>query len=308
VSLESKTLRENSMFKNLDPTALGVSGHQSEIIELALTYGFRGIDVAIAEFATRVKLRGMPYARRLFDSAKIRVGRFPLPLDWEAEEEVFKKELEKLEQYAQVAAEVGCIRCVATIAPAGDSRPYHENFEFHRRRFAEICKALEPAGVWLGIGFRGAEDLRKGKAFQFVHDFDALSLLVNMVGAPNIGILLDVWNLYVSGGALENIRKLSGRQIVAVQLADAPLEEPITKLTEDGRLLPGSNGQIDLAAVLTVLGGIGYDGPVTPKPSRKALSGTRRDAAVKLAGEGLSRLWKAAGLAPEGRMLASAAR
>ena len=58
------------MFKNLNPSALGVSGHQSEILELALTYGFRGIDLNIVEFATRVKLRGMPYARRLIDSAR----------------------------------------------------------------------------------------------------------------------------------------------------------------------------------------------------------------------------------------------
>ena len=33
------------MFKNLSPSALGISGHQSEIIELALTYGFAGMDL-----------------------------------------------------------------------------------------------------------------------------------------------------------------------------------------------------------------------------------------------------------------------
>ena len=69
------------MFKNLSPTALGVSGHQSEIIELALTYGFAGMDLDVADFATRAKLRGMPYARRLIDSANIRLGTFrPAPV------------------------------------------------------------------------------------------------------------------------------------------------------------------------------------------------------------------------------------
>ena len=46
------------MFKNLDPSALGVAGHQSEIIELALTFGFRGIDLDIVEFAGRMKVHG----------------------------------------------------------------------------------------------------------------------------------------------------------------------------------------------------------------------------------------------------------
>ena len=39
------------MFKNLDFEALGVSGHQSELIELTLSYGFKGFDLDLAAFA-----------------------------------------------------------------------------------------------------------------------------------------------------------------------------------------------------------------------------------------------------------------
>ena len=125
------------MFKNLDPSALGVAGHQSEILELALTYGFRGIDLNLVEFAGRVKLHGMGYARRLLTSAKIRVGTFPLPLDCDTDDESFKRQLASLPEYTQIAAELGCTRTLCSIAPAGDKRPYHENFEFHRKRLAE---------------------------------------------------------------------------------------------------------------------------------------------------------------------------
>ena len=111
------------MFKNLNPSALGVSGHQSEIIELALTYGFAGIDLNMAEFATRARLKGMPYARRLIQSAKIRIGTFPLPLEWDTDDETFQKELKKLPEYAECAAELGCTRCTAMLAPAGDAAP-----------------------------------------------------------------------------------------------------------------------------------------------------------------------------------------
>jgi sugar phosphate isomerase/epimerase len=290
------------MFKNLNPWALGVSGHQSEILELALTYGFRGIDVNIVEFATRVKLRGMPYARRLIDSAKVRLGTFRLPLEWDVEDEAFGKDLEKLSQYVQVAAEIGCTRCVCTIEPAGDKRPYHESFEFHRRRFAEVCRVLEPGGVRLGVGIRAAEALRKGQAFQFIHDMDALSLLLSMVGAPNIGVLVDLWDLQVSGAGTDAFRALTLQQIVAVQLADMPADVKPADLTEQHRLLPGSTGQIDAAAALATLAELGYDGPVTPVVDRRNFESTRRDRIVRQAGEAMDKLWRAAGLTVEGRI------
>ena len=117
------------MFKNLNPSALGVSGHQSEIIELALTYGFAGIDLNMAEFATRARLKGMPYAQRLIDSAKIRIGTFALPLEWDTDDESVSEGAEEIARnYAECAAELGCTRATAMLAPAGDTRPYHENF------------------------------------------------------------------------------------------------------------------------------------------------------------------------------------
>jgi len=296
------------MFKNLDPTALGVTGHQSEIIELALTYGFQGMDIDIVEFAGRVKLHGMKYARRLIDSAKIRIGTFWLPLDWDVEEEVFRRDLDKLAEYARLAAELGCTRCACTIAPAGDKRPYHENFEFHKRRFTEICRTMEPAGVRLAIGFRAAEALRRERAFQFIHEFDALMLLVNMVGASNVGVLVDVWDLYVSGGSVESIRGLPAQQIVAIRLADLPPDVPLSDITEEQRLLPGASGRADCVAVLAAVAQIGYDGPVTIKADRKAFESTRRDRIVKQAGEVMDRVWKAAGLDGAGKLTGAAAK
>jgi len=293
------------MFKNLSPAALGISGHQSEIIELALTFGFAGIDLAVVDFATRARLRGMPYARRLIDSAKIRLGVFPLPLDWEADDEVFQEDLKKLPEWAQAAADVECTRCVATLAPACDQRPYHENFEFHRRRFHEICRALQPAGVRLGLGFRAAEFLRKDKPFQFIHELDALTLLLNMIDAPNIGVLLDAWDVVAGGGSLESIRKLPVGQIVAVQVAEMPAAP--AELDDKSRLLPGAeNGRIDVTALLAYLAEAGYDGPVTPKPSRSIFQTRRRDLIVKQTGEALDRCWRAAGLVSERKFAAGA--
>ncbi len=296
------------MFRNLSPSALGVTGHQSELIELALSFGFKGMDLDVVDFATRARIHGMPYAQRLVESARQRVGRFELgvfelPFDWETDDERFNEEVQRLPEYARAAVEIGCTRCVATLAPAGDVRPYHENFEFHRGRFAQICEALQPEGVWLGVGFRAAEYLRKNKAFQFIHDLDALTLLLNMVDAPNMGILLDIWNLVAGGGSVEMIRNLPLGQIVAVQVAEMPADVPMGELDENSRLMPDAGeGQIKIAAALTTLAEFGYTGPVTVKPSRSVFRTRRRDTIVKQTGEALERVWRAAGLTPDGKL------
>jgi sugar phosphate isomerase/epimerase len=288
------------MFKNLNPAALGVSGHQSEIIELALTFGFAGMDLNITEFAARARLKGMPYAKRLIQSAKVRIGTFALPLDWETDDETFQKELKKLAEYAGCAAELGCTRCTATLAPAGDTRPYHENFEFHRRRLQDICQTLKPAGVSLAVGFRAAESLRRDRAFQFIHDLDALTLLLNMVAVPNLGMLLDVWDVVAAGGSIESVHKLPVQQIVAVQVADMPPDVPLTDLDEKtGRLLPGGeNPRIDVAGLLDILRQKGYDGPVTAKPSRNAFQSRRRDIVIKQTSEALEKVLRLGNAVP----------
>jgi sugar phosphate isomerase/epimerase len=285
------------MFKNFNGGALGISGHQSELIELALTYGFSAMDLNMAEFAARVRLKGLQYARRLLDSARMKIGTFALPMDWEAEEEQFQKEMKKLPEYVEAAVALGCTRATATLAPGGDKRPYHENFEFYRRRFQEIATALQPAGIRLALGFQAAEYLRKNQAFQFIHDIDALTLLLNMIDAPNVGLALDVWEISACGGNLDSIRKIPQQQIVTAVIAEMPAGVAPADLDEKSRLLPDAEtGRIGVPAVLSYLAEWDYDGPVTVKPSRAVFPSRRRDAVVKMTSESLDRVWRAAGL------------
>jgi sugar phosphate isomerase/epimerase len=284
------------MFKNLNPAYLSISGHQSEVIELALTYGFSGMELNIADFATRVRLKGLDYAKRLITSARIRIGTFSLPIPWEADEETFKKDMKKLPEYADAAAALGCQCCTAILPPAGDQRPYHENFEFHRRRFQEIAAVFQPAGVRLALGFQAAEYLRRNQAFQFIHDLDAMLMLLNMIDSPGVGLLLDVWEVFAAGATLDAIRKIPSSQIVAVQIAEMAAATPLTELDEKSRLLPDAEGRIGVPAILTYLAGQNYQGPVTVKPSRGVFPNRRRDNVVKFTAESLDRVWREAGL------------
>lgn len=287
------------MYKNLNASFLAISGHESEIIELAMTYGFKGLDLNFEDFRDRAKAKGIEYARRLLVSAlntgRLRMGTFDLPIQWDVDDEAFAKELAALPELAKMAADLGCKRCLALIAPAGDKRPYHENFDFHKFRFGDICRTLAPLGIRLGLGFRAAENLRKGQAFQFIHDMEATSALINAIDAPNLGLLLDSWNFKLSGASLDELDKFSGEKIVAVRLADLPSADVApSEITEDLRYMPGSTGRIDFGAIMKKLVALRYDGPVTIATHRKALPRGRRDAIIEQASQLLDRLIKEA--------------
>jgi chitinase len=54
------------MYKNLNAEVLGVSGRQSELIELAMTYGFKGLDVDITEVVKRTARTDFERAARYY--------------------------------------------------------------------------------------------------------------------------------------------------------------------------------------------------------------------------------------------------
>ncbi len=293
------------MFKNLSVEGIGVSGRQSEIIELALSFGFKGIDLDLADFHQQVQLHGLPHARRLLDSARLKYGAFRLPLVWDETDETYQAGVRQLPDLLKLAAEIGATRAVTTISPANDTRPYHENFEFHRRRLADVGGLLEPFKMRLAVEFVAPAAARKNRAFQFIHSFDAVVMLINMIRATNVGIVVDPWQIYAAGSNLEDIRKLPAERLVACYLSDAPAEIEPTALAESDRLLPGETGKIDSAAVLTLLAELGFDGPVTPRVHRERAAGMRRDQLVKLAAERTDQALKGAGLSPAGKLVAA---
>ena len=152
----------------------------------------------------------------------------------------------------------------------------------------------------MALGFQAAESLRQNQAFQFIHDLDALTLLLNMVAEPNMGLLLDIWDVVACGGSIDSVRKLPREQIVAVQVAEMPANVPLPELDEKTlRLLPGGeNGRIDVAGFLAVLREKGYDGPVTMKTSRNAFQSRRRDVVIKQTSEALDKVMRPGGVSP----------
>lgn len=292
------------MYKNLSAQALGVSGRGSEIIELALSYGFKGLDLDLVDFSEQVAAQGMARASRLIASARLKMGSFRLPVRWDDDGDEYQADLERLGPLAELAHEMECTRAVTMIEPAHDRRPYHENFEFHRHRLNELAETLSTYKITLGLEYVAPMSARGDAAFQFIQSFDEILLLLRMIGAPNVGVAFDVWHWHLSGGTLEGLRSLPPEKIVTVSLADAEIDTTAATAQLESRQLPGDGGAIDIPAVLVALAELGYDGPVSPVADRSLFANLGREKIVKQAGAALNTVWKAAGLTGTGKLAA----
>lgn len=290
------------MYKNLNAAALGISGRQSEIIELALTYGFRGVDVDMADVLKRVRLRGLDHAGRFIESAKLKIGGFELPVRLTGDDASFQSALVELKEIAEVGQKLGADSCIVAIMPASDDLPYHENFELHRTRLVEIGDVLAEHGIQLGATMQATAALREGRTYEFVHQAETLLTLIKTAGSPNVGLALDAWNWQVGGGGLDQLADLSVEQIAHVRLANVSADSDPAALSETDRSLPTVDGTTNSVGILRHLGQIGYEGPVTLAPHPSKLIGMTRDAIVQKATTVFDELWRSVGLNRAGKL------
>ncbi len=288
------------MFKNLGAKTLGLAGHLSEIIELALSFGFRGTDLDIEEFAKQARGLGMDHARRLFESAGLKLGTFVLPVEWARTDEEFQKDLSQLGEMAEMAAELGCLRATTKISPFSEDRPMHDNFEFHRARFSDIASVLATHKIALGLEYQSSPSLRTDKPFEFIHNYEEALTLAKAVTSGEVGLVVDLWQLHATGTSLSVIDDLPLEKVVSVFVSDAPADVPVAELKPEQRLLPGSTGVIDIPQVLVGLQKRGYKGPITPNPHPKQFTVKRRDAVVRNTSHALEKIWLAADLPTKG--------
>jgi len=293
------------MYRSFDPAALGISGRQSEIIELALTYGYRGLVLDFAELLKRSDERGVEQATRFLSSAQLKIGGFELPDAWRADDATFKSSLGVLAANAHVASTAGVSLCRGTVLPATDDYPYHENFEIHRRRLGEIAEVLAPHNVRLAVDFLAAPIRRAGREFQFIAEAEAMVLLIKSVGASNVGLALDSWNWHFGGGTTDLIQSLGADRVYAFSIADATPETTLDGLTEEHRVMPCEDGVVEIVPMLETLRSGGFEGPVKLAPHPNCFTGMKRDAIMKACRLTFDQLWAAAGLSKSGKLTAA---
>ncbi len=285
------------MFKNLSPGAIGIQNCSlADSIELAAKSGFGGIDFSIREAAELAERQGIDHLKSLFDQAGVRPGQWGLPVRW-LDEEQWQQDLEDLPQLAALGRELGCTRTTTWCPPASDERPFEENLRWHIDRFRPIAEILAEHGCRLGIEFIGPKTSRARRKYEFIYTLEGMMDMAAKIGTGNVGLLLDAWHLYTSGGTIDDLDKITAKDVVTVHVNDAPEGLALEEQIDNDRRLPMETGIIDLPGFMRKLAAMGYDGPVTPEPFSKRINAIEDPLeAAKLAAFYMDKLWQASGL------------
>jgi sugar phosphate isomerase/epimerase len=284
------------MIKNFSPHALGINGRQSELIELALTYAFGGMDIDMTEMLRRAQRSSTEDAAKYLNAAKIQIGGFDLDINLDADEDAFVSQVGTLHPIAELAKELGVSRCNIRVPAATDRLPYHEYFEIQRERLGQIAETLAPREIKMGIGFSAGKERDKGKEFSFVRNVEGYLAMVSAVSGSNVGYLIDTWDWVVGEGSLDQITALPADKIVAVRLGSLAADaDPATATTAD-RVLPEMGAALDHVQLIRHLESSGFDGPVSPGAASSQYKGQTRESIVQRAQEAVDGIFKEAGL------------
>jgi len=120
--------------------------------------------------------------------------------------------------------------------------------------FAGLCARAAEHGLLVHIEWL---------AWSRIPDLASAFSVVDMAGAPNGGINVDAWHCTRAGTNVDELRRLPGDRILAVQLDDGPArpEPDLMHATLHERLLPG-DGEFALVDIVAALMETGTSAPI----------------------------------------------
>lgn len=233
-------------------------------VDTASACGYGGVEYSAEPVAELIRERGPQGARDFFAEKMVKLGAFGLPVDFRSSEENFRKGLPKLREHAAAAQAVGCTRCVTWLTPGVDEEPIVYTLRV-ARRLRECARLLADHRVMLGLEWVGTPSLRVNADGSRVRKHDWVCTmpqtleLIEAVGEPNVGLLVDSWHWHMARHTVEELHKLPREKVVHVHVNDAP-QKPLEQQRDNQRLLPGESGEIDLKGFLGTLKAKGYHG------------------------------------------------
>lgn len=289
------------MEKTLGAAAIGIRGLSlSETIDLAHETGFGSITFDVREAAGLGSgdASDVDAVDQLFKRSGVRPGLWAVPVAWR-DDAGAAEELERLPQLAAFARQLGCNRATSGFRPGSDERSFDENLTWHVDRLRPVAEALASEGCVLALEFIGPKTFRAPSRYEFIYTLEGTMELIEKIGTGNVGLLLDAWHLYTSGGNVEDIAKLTADDVIVVHVNDAPQGIPLDQQVDNVRALPLETGVIDLAGFMEQLKRIGFDGPVMPEPFSQRvedLAASDPVAAARETARSMDALWELAGL------------
>ncbi len=261
---------DRKMTIHLTPGAIGVKADQMETLELAHYYGYEAVEPQPAYLAS-ISLDRIRRVKDFLASRHLVWGSASLPVDFRFTDEKFTEGLNALPAQAKALEQAGVTRMGTWLNPSHDSLTSRRNFDLHVKRLRAIAGVLAQHNIRLGFEYVAPKTLWASRRYPFIHTMAETKELIAAIGANNTGFVLDSWHWYTAHETGEDILSLANKDVVSVDLNDAPAGIPVDQQIDSVRELPCATGVIDAAAFLNALQTIGYDGPVRPEPFNEAL-------------------------------------
>jgi sugar phosphate isomerase/epimerase len=270
--------------------ALGIKATRREAVDLAAQYRFDVIDAdgnylgGLADGALHDLLGYM-------EAKKVGWAMAGLPVEFRRDDDTFAAGIAKLPAFAQGLQRAGVTKVTTWVSPGSNERPYLVNFKLHAARLGEAAHILHDSGVRLGLEYVAPRTSWVNQRYPFIHTMAEMRELLAAINVPGAGLVIDSWHWYHAGDSAKDIEALSARDIVSVDLNDAPAGIPKDQMVDGKRELPAATGVIDVKAFLGALERIKFNGPVRAEPFNEAV---RRMAPDEAAAAAMTALKKAA--------------
>jgi sugar phosphate isomerase/epimerase len=271
---------QRKFFANL---AIGLLGpfHATipETIDLAVKYGFEGVDPNADYFAS---LSDDDLKRLLenMQAKKLKFGAAGLPVDFRKDEATFGDSLKKLPGAASALQRAGITRVSTWFAPSSNDLTYLQNFRQHANRMRQCAQILEDHGERLGFEYVAPSTSWTRGRYPFIHSMSEMKELISAIGTNNLGFRLDSWHWFNAQESAKDLLTLRNSDVVTVDLNDAPADGTLNDYMDGHRELPAATGVIPVKSFLDALVEIGYDGPVQAEPNNADLRAMPIDAAL----------------------------
>lgn len=245
------------MLRGLTKAGLGSFTDDKQFIELASEYSFQSVDL---DAKNLIDVYGLIEAKEILQSNNIQLGAIGLPVEWRNSHEEFTKDLVNLASTAKAAQDLACTRCCTYILPSTDLKSA-QFMSLAVKRLRICAEILGSYDVRLGLEYVGPHHLRNTWKNPFIWTQEETLQLIDAIGLPNVGLLLDSYHWYTTGLSSKDLSNLNEQQIVHVHINDAA-DLPVEGLKDNDRLYTGE-GVIDLPLFLKSIKKTGYSGPIS---------------------------------------------
>ena len=264
----------------LDCGSIGIKATVPEALAHAQRHGFESISADsgwlaglsesdLKRFLAEMKAKGIVWANS------------GLSVEFRKTDEEFQAGMKALPARAAALRSAGVTRVGTWISPASDTMTFLENLKQHGKRLGEVAAVLGDHGCRLGLEYVGPRTSWSTRRFVFVHNMREMRELIVEINKPNVGILLDSWHWFTAQETVADLMTLKPRDIVSVDLNDAPAGIAVEQQKDNMRDVPCATGVIPVGEFLNALNKLGCDAPVRCEPFNAPLRAMAPEDALK---------------------------